>query len=178
MKRLMLMCLLSVAAFAEDVSLKDGRILKNVQVVTWGESAVVARWQGGAGAISYDDWPGGKPAHAPAPKVLSEEEKKKIAEKRATEAALAKIRRDAENEVNAQIYQERLNEEARKRRAKEAIGRGVIIVGMTSSELIESWGYPEKINKSVYKDDVHEQWVYRERGVYVYLENYVVTSWN
>lgn len=50
--------------------------------------------------------------------------------------------------------------------------------GMTSAQLIASWGRPEDINRTVGSWGVHEQWVYGEYGgPYVYLEDGIVTSW-
>jgi hypothetical protein len=46
---------------------------------------------------------------------------------------------------------------------------------MTREMLIESWGSPNDINRTVGSWGVHEQMIYGE--VYVYVENDVVTSW-
>jgi len=48
-------------------------------------------------------------------------------------------------------------------------------LGMTKDMVIESWGQPKNINKSVYSWGVHEQWVYDSR--YLYFEDGILTSW-
>jgi len=59
---------------------------------------------------------------------------------------------------------------------RQAILKGQIAIGMTTDMLIASWGFPEDINRTVMAGLVSEQWVYG-KGVYVYLDNGVVTSW-
>ena len=55
---------------------------------------------------------------------------------------------------------------------------GFIRTGMTAEQLIESWGRPEDINRTVTSLGVSEQWVYNSPyGPYVYLDGGVVTSW-
>lgn len=55
------------------------------------------------------------------------------------------------------------------------IFEGKIWIGMTKSMLLESWGRPNDINRTVGAWGVHEQWVFGD--TYVYLENDIVTSW-
>ncbi len=63
--------------------------------------------------------------------------------------------------------------------------KGVISRGMPRDLVIESWGNPDKINKSTGRFGVHEQWVYLHGGNYmhipkrdyVYIDNGVVTGW-
>jgi hypothetical protein len=51
-----------------------------------------------------------------------------------------------------------------------------IRIGMTADEvLMSNWGKPERINRTVHRRTVSEQWVYGGSN-YVYLENGVVTS--
>ena len=40
-----------------ELKLKDGRALKNVQIVAFASSAVTAKWDGGRGTIAYDLFP-------------------------------------------------------------------------------------------------------------------------
>lgn len=56
-----------------------------------------------------------------------------------------------------------------------AIGNKEIMLGMTKAMVIESWGQPDSINKTVGSWGVHEQLVYGSN--YVYIENNLVTSW-
>ena len=46
---------------------------------------------------------------------------------------------------------------------------------MTKEMLIDSWGDPKEINRSVGSWGIHEQCIY-SKG-YVYIENGFVTSW-
>lgn len=50
-----------------------------------------------------------------------------------------------------------------------------IWIGMTKEMLLESWGRPNDINRTVGNWGVHEQCIYT--SAYVYVENGVVTSW-
>ncbi len=40
-----------------EVSLKDGRTLKNVSIVSFASASVMAKWDGGRGTIAYDAFP-------------------------------------------------------------------------------------------------------------------------
>jgi hypothetical protein len=66
MKKFFLLVVLAAsAAFAAvdlnkpivELTLKDGRILKNVVLVSYATSAVMAKWDGGRGTIAYDQFP-------------------------------------------------------------------------------------------------------------------------
>ncbi len=50
-----------------------------------------------------------------------------------------------------------------------------IWLGMTSAMALASWGDPNKVNRTVGKWGVHEQWVYDD--TYLYFENGKLTSW-
>jgi hypothetical protein len=45
---------------------------------------------------------------------------------------------------------------------------------MTKDMVIDSWGKPEDINRTVTSSYIHEQWVYGSR--YLYFENGTLTS--
>ena len=51
-----------------------------------------------------------------------------------------------------------------------------IWIGMSEDLLLESWGFPEEINRTVTSNLVRKQFVYT-RGKYVYVENGKVTAW-
>lgn len=54
-----------------------------------------------------------------------------------------------------------------------------ISIGMTDKQVIQTWGKPHKINRTVSKYGSREQWIYyrsKHRDQYVYLEDDVVTS--
>lgn len=55
------------------------------------------------------------------------------------------------------------------------IVEGKVWIGMTKEMMIESWGQPEDINRSVGSWGVHEQCIYGD--TYVYVENGKVASW-
>ena len=68
----------------------------------------------------------------------------------------------------------------RQEKTDEAINLGKVAIGMTSDHVVQSWGKPTKINKTINASGTSEQWVY-DRGrigqsQYVYLSNGVVTS--
>jgi hypothetical protein len=48
-------------------------------------------------------------------------------------------------------------------------------IGMSKDDVLFSMGFPNDINRTVTENSKSEQWVY-DNGVYVYLENGVVTS--
>lgn len=75
-------------------------------------------------------------------------------------------------------------EEARKNELLKKYGtqnglkifEGKIWIGMSKEMLLESWGKPNDINRTVGAWGVHEQWVYPGQQ-YLYLENDVLKSW-
>jgi hypothetical protein len=94
-------------------------------------------------------------------------------ERKRKEEEARQARAEAERKAKAQ-------REARirsKYSAKDAerIIRGQIWLGMTKEMMIDSWGQPEEINRSVGSWGVHEQCIYGD--TYVYIENVIVTSW-
>lgn len=61
---------------------------------------------------------------------------------------------------------------------KRCILEGKITKGMTTKDVLASWGRPNDINRSVGSWGVHEQWVYgRTDASYLYFENDILTSW-
>lgn len=52
-----------------------------------------------------------------------------------------------------------------------------IWLGMTDDMALESWGLPDKNNRSVGSWGVHEQWVYERKDTYLYFENGILKSW-
>lgn len=51
-----------------------------------------------------------------------------------------------------------------------------IQIGMTEEMVLDSWGVPDDINRTVGSWGVHEQWVYG-LGQYLYFENGKLTGW-
>lgn len=60
-------------------------------------------------------------------------------------------------------------------RAVDAIMARRIYVGMTPEMVIESWGRPEDVNRTITAAGTSEQWVYG-LGSYVYFDNGVLTA--
>ena len=48
-------------------------------------------------------------------------------------------------------------------------------IGMTQEQVIDAWGKPKDINKTISRNTVHEQWVYG-LGSYLYFEVGVLTT--
>jgi len=60
---------------------------------------------------------------------------------------------------------------------KQLIRDQKVQMGMRSELLRCIFGYPSDINRTVTSNSTSEQWVFRNHGWYVYVENGVVTSW-
>lgn len=56
------------------------------------------------------------------------------------------------------------------------VAKREVRLGMTKAMVIDSWGQPKDINRTVGSWGVHEQWVYGDR-TYLYFENGKLTSW-
>lgn len=65
---------------------------------------------------------------------------------------------------------------------KECISKNEICIGMTTEQVIKSWGKPDDISKTVGPSDVNEQWVYyrrRNNGTYyLYFRNGIMNLWS
>ena len=53
---------------------------------------------------------------------------------------------------------------------------GEVQIGMTSSACWLAWGSADRENKSTYSWGTTEQWVYRDKGAYLYFENDILTA--
>lgn len=67
---------------------------------------------------------------------------------------------------------------------KNKILKGIISIGMTKEQVLVSWEEPDRKNRSVYSNYVHEQWIYdrysTEKGAYseyLYFKNGILTGW-
>ncbi len=61
---------------------------------------------------------------------------------------------------------------------QDNIIKGTVSIGMTTEEVSAAWCHlTPQVNRSVYSFGVHEQWVYRDIGVYFYFKNGKLTSW-
>lgn len=115
------------------------------------------------------------------------EEKIRIANKTEKEKiAIEKKKKDQQNAIEKRILDEReekLEIEKRKTMLERKYGVDIALrifekkiwIGMTKDMLLESWGRPNDINRTVGSWGVHEQCIYT--SAYVYIENGVVTSW-
>lgn len=77
---------------------------------------------------------------------------------------------------------ERINAAAaaeREQKVKQAIDQHRILIGMSSEQVIEAWGRPSRINRTVGQKYVSEQWIYEwnnGRESYIYLDNGVLRT--
>lgn len=88
-----------------------------------------------------------------------------------------------EEEIKDHIANKKKHEKERdarqaekEREEKEYLSKDEPSIGMTADEVIESrWGKPKKINKTINKYGVSEQWVY-DGYKYIYLDDGIVTT--
>jgi len=73
------------------------------------------------------------------------------------------------------LRQETIRNKYRGSRYMQSIIDHKIQIGMTSSMVLDSWGSPVNINKTVTISTISEQWVYTSD--YLYFENGVLTSY-
>jgi hypothetical protein len=112
---------------------------------------------------------------------LEKEEKRiKAEEKRIKEERQAQIRAQQEKqerEIRAQQgeYEIEIKLSKYEPRVRELIRQRRINLGFTKEQVELSWGEPERINRTVGRWGVHEQWVYGH--TYVYFEDGILTSW-
>ena len=83
--------------------------------------------------------------------------------------------------LTASTYDSRFAEEIERRsffseEEKQLIREQKVQMGMRSELLRCVFGYPSDINRTVTSNSTSEQWVFRNDGWYVYVENGVVTS--
>lgn len=93
---------------------------------------------------------------------------------------------DAEDKNELEKRQRQLAKEKREKQQRDAkiksfppdiqrcISEKKVQIGMSTEQVILSWGRPEHINRSVGKWGEHEQWVYG--STYLYFENGIMTS--
>lgn len=85
----------------------------------------------------------------------------------------------AEQEVKAQKAAEehrqylKQQEEAKKKQQEER--EKTVYIGDNQEKVLRVMGKPDRVNRTVTKNSIHEQWVYGR--TYIYLDNGVVTSW-
>ena len=99
------------------------------------------------------------------------------------ERRLAQEERIRREQKEAAHERQRINEEHKASMIKkygnqigEKVGNGLIWIGMTEDMLIDSWGFPEDVNRTVTANEVRKQYVYPGSN-YVYLVNGKVTAW-
>ena len=78
----------------------------------------------------------------------------------------------------AQYWQREAARTQRSAAVQKAIAQREVAIGMAADEVVDSWGKPSKINKTLTARGTSEQWVYRRghQAQYVYLENGVVRT--
>jgi predicted Holliday junction resolvase-like endonuclease len=98
-------------------------------------------------------------------------------DRQAEESSRAQEKRDREirEEKNRQRREAFIRAHPRISKVKqEAILKGEVFAGMTSDQVVASWGEPEKNNRTVGAWGVHEQWVYGR--TYLYFRGGVMSS--
>jgi len=89
----------------------------------------------------------------------------------------ASMYRDLSEEEKRTFLKE---EEGYDPRTIDAIIEGEVFMGMSTKQVLYSWGKPDDINRTVGSWGVHEQWVY-DRGdyssQYLYFEDGELNSW-
>lgn len=101
--------------------------------------------------------------------------KKRQAESDSIRKSEYKLKKDSIDSAKQTIKLQELTQKFGASNAKK-IMQHKIWIGMTKGMLLESWGKPIDINRTVTQNLISEQWVYYNYK-YVYLENNVVTSW-
>lgn len=79
----------------------------------------------------------------------------------------------------AQYWKREASRQKRTAAVEEAIAQGKVSIGMTTDEVLSSWGKPSKINKTITTGGTKEQWVFQRgqsKTQYVYLDNGVVRT--
>ncbi len=176
MKHALLFLFFAVACLAADdrkptplpdtVTLKNGAVLKKVSVIRWQKDAVVLKHQGGADPIRFEH--------------MSSESRTIFESHREAGLAGEEIKKKVIRERTAAEEESRQAVEVKKKRIAEAISERSLIVGMTESEAVQSWGQPTTVNESDGARGRRAQWVYRkpsEKPVYVYFEDGFLKSW-
>ncbi|MCF1753383.1 hypothetical protein [Mariniradius sediminis] len=96
----------------------------------------------------------------------------------AIEDSLIQVRNKEEEIQRRQQYETRFNELTKK--YGSTIGKRIFMkevwIGMTEDMLLDSWGEPEEINRTVTATLVRKQYVYPGQK-YIYVENGKVTAW-
>ena len=112
--------------------------------------------------------------------MIEEAKRRQEEEKMKAEQAKKEEREKEKERIKAQQ-----SEQLAKRRSElikkygkvtgEKILKGLILLGMTTEMVKDSWGEPKNINRSVGCWGVHEQWRYGSK--YLYFENGKLKSW-
>lgn len=167
--------MLAISMFAADqkqpetpqlpfqITLKNGAVLKKISVVRWDKEYVVLKHQGGIDPVRYTG--------------MDDKDREIFEIYKAVGLVKDKARKD---QINAQAQAESdayVADMARKEKIRSAISTKHIVVGMTPSEAIESWGPPDKINSSGGSSGSYQQWIYGKYGTYVYFRDGKLSSW-
>lgn len=154
-----------VSAFAQEkpkapteVKLTSGSILRRVEVVRYEPGIVVLKHMGGVDPINL--------------KYIAEPYRSQLIAYQAVkeEADVDKRLEETRAEARRQL------DEEDQRKNEEAIAEQKIRVGMTTEQVVRSWGDPIRKNRSGGSYGSREQWVYPGR-VYIYFESGRLTSW-
>jgi hypothetical protein len=157
-----------------ELRLPNGTVFRNVTVVRYEKERVILKSNAGVGGIPY--YYVSEPLRS---KMIAERDVVALAEKAEQQkaervAAAAKAAADDEREQKS-----RASSETRRRTIEDAIRRGVLVVGMTESDVSKSWGGPGRRNTSGGSHGGLDQWVYtRPDGTtYLYFRDGLLDSW-
>lgn len=95
-----------------------------------------------------------------------------IAAQKKNEEYLLRYKEKKEKEYAAKMFE---------RKIANAINQQQVMIGMSATEVVRSWGKPNDINSSNGSYGSHDQYVYRRvnnETQYVFLEDGFVTSWS
>jgi hypothetical protein len=164
---LLFICSLAFAELPSVLEYRSGATITNYTVVEWKEtSVIVKRGQGGPFPVTFST-------------LIPEQ--REIFEAEATRYLTSKATAQ-ENRVEAQRSRDEAKRQAvaeekeREKAFRAAIRQNEIKIGMTPSQVIESWGRASSINSS---SDGFNQWVYywQSSTSYLYFRNGRLSSW-
>lgn len=169
--KLVLMLLLAVSVWAADgapampkeITLTSGRVLRGVQPIKWSKDKVLVKSSAGNESLPF-----AVIKSVPRSDLEAMRDAALIAQAEQDQ----KTRAEADNRLAAEEAAR-----ARQERFERLISEKKVAEGMTAEQAEKAWGRPTKKNITGSGRYRHEQWVYRDSGAYLYLEDGLVTSW-
>ncbi len=163
-----------LTSLPSEIILKGKSSIKVKEVVRWEKDRVVIRHAGGIDPIRFDSMaPESRRLWEARSKLALPEQEKLNVLIQAKAAAMAKVQQ-AETEQAELARRAEIEEQSK---IEDAIRRRVVMVGMSPAQVIQSWGQPDKVNRSGGEYGTHEQWIYRASNWYLYFRNGKLSSW-